>query len=311
MGTVGGGLRFDAMAGIDVGEVRRSFAEGLRAKHGLTNQRLVAAIASVPREDFVGRGPWLTLPDAAGYRSTPDADLRHLYQDVAVALDPARMLNNGAPGFLARVIEALEVGEGERVAHIGCSTGYYSAILAEVVGPRGRVIAVELAPNLVERARKVLGRWKQVEVRHADGVAQPDEPVDVLFVQAGVTHPQPRWLGALPVGGRHALALTAIRPPTRIRRIVRDHAGWMLIAKRAERGFSARFLETVGVQAMLGGRDPAIQERLRLAYERERGARPPVASLRTDVHERDDTCWLHEKSFCLSTRTVEPIGDVP
>ncbi len=293
------------MPSTDLAELRRAFAESLREKQALTNERVVNAFASVWREAFVGPGPWLTLPDSAGYRSTPDADPRHLYVDVAVALDPARMLNNGSPGFLARVIEALEVREGETVAHVGCSTGYYSAIFAETVGPRGRVIAVELAPDLVARARHCLAHWKNVEVRHADGVGEPREPVDVLFVQAGVTHPQPRWLEALPVGGRLGLALTAIRPPSRIRRIVRDHAGWILIAKRSARGFRARFLETVGVQAMLGGRDARIQERLRKAYEAERGSRPPVASLRIDAHAPEPACWLHEASFCLSTRELD------
>lgn len=290
------------MPGADLAAIRAAFAASLRERHGLANARLVAAFANVPREEFLGRGPWLTLPDPAGYRSTPDADIRHVYQDVAIALDAARMLNNGSPGFLARVIEALEVKEGERVAHIGCSTGYYSAILAEVVGPRGKLIAVELAPDLVEHARKNLARWKQIEVRHADGITQPTEPVDVVFVQAGVTHPQRRWLDALAVGGRIALALTALLPPTRIRRIVRDHAGWLMIAKRREHDFAARFLEVVGIQALLGGRDPEIQARLRAAYDREHGGRPPVASLRIDPHDPDASCWLHEASFCFSTR---------
>ncbi len=299
------GLRLLAMPAPDIAAVRAAFAESLREKSPELPARIVAAFAAVPREDFLGRGPWLTLPDAAGYRSTPDADVRHVYQDVAIALDAARMLNNGSPGFLARVIAALDVKEGESVAHIGCSTGYYSAILAEVVGPSGRVVAVELAPDLVERARKQLARWKQMEVRHADGVAQPSEPVDVIFVHAGVTHPQPRWLEMLRPGGRLALSLTAILPPSRIRRIIRDHAGWVLIAERTERGFAARFLELIGVQALLGGRDGAIQARLREAYSHERGARPPVASLRLDAHAQDATCWLHEEKFCLSRRRPE------
>ena len=293
------------MPAPDVAAARAAFAESLRENSPALPRRIVDAFAVVPREDFLGRGPWLTLPDAAGYRSTPDADVRHVYQDVAIALDAARMLNNGSPGFLARVIAALDVRPGESVAHIGCSTGYYSAILAEVVGPSGRVIAVELAPDLVERARKQLARWKQIEVRHADGVAQPTEPVDVIFVHAGVTHPQPRWLESLKPGGRLGLSLTAILPPSRIRRIIRDHAGWVLIVKRTERGFAARFLELIGVQALLGGRDAAIQARLRDAYSRERGSRPPVASLRLDAHDKDATCWLHEEKFCLSRRPPE------
>ncbi len=290
------------MPAPDLVAVRAAFAANLREQNPQLDPLVVAAFASVPREDFLGRGPWLTLPDAAGYRSTPDADLGRVYQDVPIALDAARMLNNGSPSFLGRVITALEVKPGERVAHIGCSTGYYSAILAEVVGPSGRVIAVELAPDLIERARKNLARWKQIELRHADGVTQPTEPVDVLFVQAGVTHPQPRWLEMLAPGGRLALAMTAILPPTRIRRIVRDHAGWLLVVKRTERGFAARFLEVIGVQALLGGRDSAIQARLRAAYAREPAQRPPVASLRIDAHEADAMCWLHEEKFCLSMR---------
>jgi protein-L-isoaspartate(D-aspartate) O-methyltransferase len=292
------------MSSAEVATARAVFAAALREKARVSDPRILAAFATVPREDFLGRGPWLTLPDAAGYRSTPDADVRRVYEDVAIALDPARMLNNGSPGFLARVIEALEVKEGDRVAHIGCSTGYYSAILAEVVGPRGRVISVELAPDLVERAKKNLAHWKQIEVRHADGVMQPAENVDVVFVQAGVTHPQQRWLDVLPVGGRLALALTAILPPSRVRRIVRDHAGWLLVATKAERGFRARFLEVIGVQALLGGRDAAVQARLRAAYDREHGARPPVASLRTDAHAREAACWLHEDTWCLSRREI-------
>jgi protein-L-isoaspartate(D-aspartate) O-methyltransferase len=290
------------MPATEVAEVRAAFARALRERNPEIGARIEAAFAAVPREEFLGRGPWLTLPDSAGYRSTPDADVRHVYQDVAIALDAARLLNNGSPGFLARVIAALEVREGDRVAHIGCSTGYYSAILAETVGPSGRVIAVELAPDLVERARRGLQRWRQIEVRHADGVGQPTEPVDVIFAHAGVTHPQPRWLEMLAPGGRLALSLTAILPPSRIRRIIRDHAGWVLIVKRGERGWSARFLELIGVQAMLGGRDAAIQARLREAYARERGERPPVASLRLEPHAQEASCWLHEQRFCLSRR---------
>jgi len=177
--------------------VRRAFAERLRAQCGLRSERLVEAFARVPREDFLAPGPWLTLPDGRGYRSTRDAMPAHLYDDVAVAVDPARLLNNGAPGFLARVLDALDLAPDETVAHLGCGVGYYSAILAEVVGPGGRVLAVDLDPELARRARRALRRWRQVEVVHGDAVEQPAEPVDAIWVNAGVSHPQVRWLEAL------------------------------------------------------------------------------------------------------------------
>jgi protein-L-isoaspartate(D-aspartate) O-methyltransferase len=288
----------------DLAAVRRAFAERLAAERGIGSPRVVAAFAAVPREEFLVPGPWLTLPDEAGYRSTPDADPRRLYEDVAVAIDASRLLNNGAPGFLAHIFDALSIREGETVAHIGCAVGYYSALLAEIVGPGGRVIAVELDPVLCERARHHLRRWPRVEVRHADGTREPCEGVDVVWVHGGVTHPQPRWLEALAPGGRAAMPLTAIRPPTRIRRVIRDHAGRILHLARRSRGFAARFDDICGMQALLGGRDAALQEKLRRAYERGGVAR--VRSLRTESHEEDASCWMHRAGGCLSYRELEP-----
>jgi protein-L-isoaspartate(D-aspartate) O-methyltransferase len=82
---------------MDVATVRARFAEEMCTKLGLRSKALVAAFASVPREAFVGPGPWL-ISDGEGYQLTPDADPRHLYADVLVALDRERELNNGKPG---------------------------------------------------------------------------------------------------------------------------------------------------------------------------------------------------------------------
>ena len=214
------------------------------------------------------------------------------------------MLNNGAPSLLAGWIDSLDLREGATVAHLGCATGYYSAILAEVVGSRGRVIAVELDPELHDRARRALRRWKQVEVRHSDALDEPREAVDAILVHAGVTHAQHRWLDALGIGGRIAMPVTAIRPPGRIRRIVRDHGGRVLVLCREALGWSARFEERVGVQAMLGGRDAAIQESLRESMTGPDGNGSEVRSLRLDPHDAGTDCWAHAPGYCLSRRAV-------
>ncbi len=286
----------------DLSALRAAFAESLAAEAGVRSPRVLAAFAAVPREAFLGPGPWLVLPDESGYRSTPDADPERLYRDVAVAIDAARTLNNGAPGFLARLFDALALREGERVAHIGCAVGYYSAILAEIVGPRGRVRAIELDPELCARARRHLKPWRQVEVVHADGTREPQEPVDVVFVHGGVTHPQARWLEAVGIGGRLAMPITAIRPPSRIRRVVRDNAGRILRLERSAGGFAASLGELCGMQALLGGRDVAFQESLRLAYQA--GGFEAVRSLRTDPHAAEASCWAHRDGACLSRRAL-------
>jgi protein-L-isoaspartate(D-aspartate) O-methyltransferase len=90
---------------------RREFAEKIRGLAALRSDGLVRAFASVPREEFVGPGPWQIVPPSEfgrGYVATPNADPRHLYDNVLVALDASRHLNNGEPAALARWLDSLE-----------------------------------------------------------------------------------------------------------------------------------------------------------------------------------------------------------
>ena len=61
-----------------------------------------------------------------------------------MAIDPERQLFNGAPAFVARLIDALGLRPGARVLHIGAGLGYYSAIIGHVVGATGSVVALEI-----------------------------------------------------------------------------------------------------------------------------------------------------------------------
>jgi protein-L-isoaspartate(D-aspartate) O-methyltransferase len=88
------------------------------------------------------------------------------------------------------------------VLHVGCSTGYYSAIMAEAVGPEGHVWTIDVEPELVERARVNLASLPQVSVECADGWDFDAGTCDAIFVNAGATHPNPRWLASLAMGAR-------------------------------------------------------------------------------------------------------------
>ena len=90
----------------DVMQRRRFYAEEIEAACGLTSPAIVEAFAAVPRERFLGPGPWQVCgfdADLKGvkYRATPDADPRHVYHNVAIAIDQSRVLNNGQPGTIA------------------------------------------------------------------------------------------------------------------------------------------------------------------------------------------------------------------
>jgi protein-L-isoaspartate(D-aspartate) O-methyltransferase len=63
-----------------------------------------------------------------------------------------RHLNNGQPSGHARWIESASIKPGEHVVHIGAGTGYYTAILACLVGPSGKVTGIEVDASLAARA---------------------------------------------------------------------------------------------------------------------------------------------------------------
>jgi protein-L-isoaspartate(D-aspartate) O-methyltransferase len=281
---------------------RQRYAEELQAVSNLRSAALVRAFATVPREGFLGPGPWqVAAPAPPGtYRTTDDADPRHLYHNVVVAIDATRHLNNGQPGFLAFLLEALELQRGDRVVHIGCGLGYYTAIVAEVVGPAGSVTAIELAPALAARAGTNLHEWSQVTVVAGDGGTYDPGPGDAIFVNAGATHPRPVWLDALRQGGRLLVPLTVARNAS-------GHGGGgVLKITRQPHGLTARFIAGVNIFPCIGARDPQMNDQLQEAFRR--GTWAAVQSLRRDPHDPTEACWLHGSDFCLSTAAV-PMED--
>ncbi len=275
-------------------DARRAFAGAIAATAGVKSRALVEAFARVPREDFLGSGPWqigrLTSPGR--YETTPDADPVHLYQDVVVAIDPARSLNNGSPSALARWIDALDLEPGQTVAHIGCGTGYYSAILAELVGRAGRVQAWEVDAELAARSRSLLAPWPQVEVVTGDARTITG-PVDAMLVNAGVTHAPPEWLAALAVGGRLVLPLTVHVPATSWA------VGIMLRIDRPAAGgtWPARVVSPVGIYDSATARDPAREQQL-IAIGLPLNP-PPINAVRIDAHDASEACLAHADTFCL------------
>ncbi len=279
---------------MDVGALRRRYAEEVCAVAGATSARLIEAFAEVPRERFVGAGPWqIAQPfDRANpYRTTPDASLEHLYQDVLIAIDPARLLNNGQPSAHARWIDAVSPAPGESVLHVGCGVGYYSAIFAELVGAGGRVLACEIDPALAARAVELLAPWPQARALASDGAA-PDGPHDVIYVNAGATHARPEWLAALAPGGRLLLPLT-VHLPT-----FPHGVGFVIRAERRGARWPARFVSPVGIFDCAGARDEAAEPELRKLLAP--GAVMKIAALVVDPHARDEACLYHRDGFCLS-----------
>jgi protein-L-isoaspartate(D-aspartate) O-methyltransferase len=270
---------------------RHLYAAEITRRADVSDPRIEAAFAAVPREDFAGPPPWRI--DSGGFFGLASSDdPGRLYEDVLVAIDAERGINNGQPSLHAQSLDALGLKEGETVLQIGAGAGYYTAILAELVGAKGRVIAYEIAPDIAARAAANLARYPPVEVRARSGVEDLPQ-ADAIYVSAAASHPVRAWLDALKSGGRLVFPLQAA-----------GSSGAMLIVTRPEHGeaWPARLLTRVVFIPCEGAQDAEMGRRLDQAFRR--GGQADVRSLRfgSEPSERD---WVRGDGWALSTEPAE------
>ena len=236
----------------DVAAARRRFAEEIRTRERISSSRLVRAFATIPRERFLDKGPWRIRSGLVhDYRSTRSANPIHLYRDVLVAIDERRKLDTGLPSLWAHLFDVLDIKEKERVVQIGCGLGYYTAILSELVGPEGTVVAIDCESRFVERARSNLRDRRNVAVIHGDGCQDVAGSADVVIVHAGFTHPHPLWVDSLRRNGRLLVPLTR-----------RSRQGTVVRITRLRTGYRAEAVRGIKIFPGNGRGNSALDERL-------------------------------------------------
>lgn len=276
-------------------DLRGFYARFVAVKGAAADPRIEAAFRAVPREPFAGPPPWSIV--AAGpwrgtrYVLTPGGDPAFLYQDVLVALDAERGINIGEPSLHAHCLEALAPQPGETVVQVGTGSGYYTAILAELVGADGCVAGFEIDPALADRAARNLEPWPWAKVRRRSGTEGELPAADAIYVNAGVTQPSPAWLEALRPGGRLLFPLQAVG----------EFGGMLLVEKPREGGlvWPARFVSRAGFIACETRQDDALGRALSEAFAG--GGWERVQSLRLGGAP-DETCWVEGSDWWLSTR---------
>ena len=285
---------------MTIEDCREFYAREVKFAASLTTPGLVEAFAKVPREKFMGPGPWqigsavgraMSIAGMGQLSYVTVEDPRDVYHNVVISLDRAKDINNGQPGSLACWIDALALKAGERVYHLGCGVGYYTAIMAEVLGPLGNVIGLELQPELAARAKENLAGYANVTVEGGDGAEFDPAERDAILVNCGVTHPQTKWLERLCEGGRLVVPFTMAVNPT-------IGQGVMTKITRSDGRFAAELVSPVAIFSGGSLRDEALQAQLLKGLTT--GGLLRMKSVRTDVHEAGETCVVHTREVCLS-----------
>ena len=281
----------------DAGQ-RARFAEEIAAVCGIRSESVLRAFRTVPREDFLPPGPWAVEGmDGASFPS-PDDDPVHILHAVGVVLSRGgqHALHCANPAPVAKALQTTGLIPGDRVLHVGAGLGYFSAIMAELVGPSGRVTAAEIDPELAEAARRSLSPWPQVAVT-GDALSLAPAPYDVIFSSAGMAAIPPVWLDCLTVGGRMMLPLTGSNGSGFTFQFQKSDDDRSLVAKLEN---FVRFYPCIGLRDSgdLALLDAALID----------GCAPFVTALRRDPHEAEPQCWLHRDDYCL---TMRPVGKSP
>jgi len=152
---------------FDSAFLRREMIERQIAGRGIDDERVLAAMAEIPRELFV-----------------PAAEIENSYQDRPLPIGWGQTISQ--PYIVAFMSALLELKGHEKVLEIGTGSGYQTAVLAALAG---RVFSIELRPELAARARRLLQEelsLKNVCLRQGDGKpGWPEEaPFDRILVTA-------------------------------------------------------------------------------------------------------------------------------
>ena len=169
---------------MDPEKERESMVEHQLRRRGIVDARVLAAMGEVPREAFV-----------------PDSEKRYAYADGALPLSHGQTISQ--PLMVAMSVEALRLKGDETVLEVGAGSGYQAAILSKLAR---KVYAIEIIPELVTRARRVIETLEidNVEIICGDGRKgwREGAPYDGIVVAAAAEDVPPALVEQLKEGGR-------------------------------------------------------------------------------------------------------------
>jgi protein-L-isoaspartate(D-aspartate) O-methyltransferase len=212
----------------DFAALRAEMVEQQLAGRGIDDERVLSAMARVPRELFV-----------------PAASRSDAYADAALSIGYGQTISQ--PYMVAATCELLALHGSERVLDVGTGSGYAAAVLAELAA---EVVTIERLPELADGARTALSSagYVAVDVRVGDGsLGVPDRaPFDAIAVAAAAPSVPPTLYEQLVVGGRIVLPV-GVPDGQRLVLIVRTPLG-----PSERRSIACRYVPLIGAEGFSG-----------------------------------------------------------
>lgn len=165
---------------------RAELVRRLQDQGSITTSAVAAALLEVPRERFV-----------------PEPFRSEAYRDAPLPIGLQQ--NISAPHMVAIMCERLELAPGQRVLEIGTGSGYHAAVVAQLVGPPGRVVTIERLAGLAASARANLAAANVTNVHVVEGDGSQgyaaEAPYDRIYLTCAAPAVPPPLKDQLKEGG--------------------------------------------------------------------------------------------------------------
>ena len=181
------------------------------------SKSILNAFSKVKRENFISK----RLKDKA-------------YEDIAIQIGKGATISQ--PSTIATMLNMLDLRAGQKVLELGSGCGYALALIAEIVGEKGKVYGVEIISELAEKSKENIKDYKNIQIYNKDGRQGLEEkaPFNRIIISAASEKIPQKVLNQLkekglivaPIGPRYNQTLVAI-----------ERKGSNFTIKRSKEGF--------------------------------------------------------------------------
>lgn len=230
-------------------ELRNALVDELVSRGAITSEAVERAMRAVARHKLL-RDVWIPSRASSGTldmsahtveEDEPSDELvSQIYRDIPIITkmsDGRARSSTSQPSLVAQMLELLDLQPGMRVLEIGAGTGYNAALMAEIVRSQELVTTVDIAADVVEQARLMLGRmgYPDISVICADGALGHAEgaPYDRVVATVGCSDTAPAWLDQVAPDGLLLIPLahfTAGHPLMRVHALDSGGAAGRVVA---------------------------------------------------------------------------------